>query len=425
MLKCIFYSEFDNIAGPRIFYQHPSGYLPNDLFDGCAEYIIPKASLCGRLISLVAFGKKILGYPVLIDDAKYHRNALLFNVCLVFDPDTDTQSYEPIVKKLSYLFRNLETEGEFLFNPARKAQLPDILVSIFTGLNDHAECAVPVDAINTIHLKLFPVMSDPPEVHEYHVPICISEVGDLTHWDLTMQQVVPFIDGVNYIGRIARLTGISLDLIQQCVQHLVFRGVVKLIDIFQYGNVYAPTPEMRVLADNPVMQAACLSYITIPGMQPPPFEKVFSIYAELHPAITFREFCQELDLPALNIDERAFITFGILNSFLRRIHKYPVKIPLMAEIAQNNNTTAESAPTTPNGTIPSLSPPSTPIMPVPEYDPKYEYANTSILATPKGNIHVNLDGSHRYDELCCMLGVSHEVLDFIVKTEQQVINICK
>lgn len=168
MLKCIFYSEFDNIAGPRIFYQHPNGYLrlfcncfidglhwnsfiPNDVFDGVSEYIIPKSSLCGRLISLyvhiylltsnninytlviiyglilddlsiiipkftsqincwfrVAFGNKILGYPVLIDDVKYHRNALLFNVCLVFDPDTDTQSYEPIVRKLSYLFRNLE-----------------------------------------------------------------------------------------------------------------------------------------------------------------------------------------------------------------------------------------------------------------------------------------------------------------------------
>ena len=35
-------------------------------------------------------------------------------------------------------------------------------------------------------------------------------MGDLTQWDLTMQQVIPFIDGVNYVGRIAKLTGVSL-----------------------------------------------------------------------------------------------------------------------------------------------------------------------------------------------------------------------
>jgi len=162
-------------------------------------------------------------------------------------------------------------------------------------------------------------------------------------------------------------------------------------------------------------------------MQPPPFEKVFSIYAELHPGITFREFCQELDLPALNIDERAFITFGILNSFLRRIHKYPVKVPLMTEVAQDNtpeNSTNATHPNTPPTLALSVGASVGGGGGV-DYDTKLDYANTSIITTPKGNVHVNMDGSHRYDELCCMLGVSHEVLDFIVKAEQQVINICK
>ena len=41
---------------------------------------------------------------MIIDDKKYKRNALIFNLCLVFDESATTEHYEPIVKKLaSYL----------------------------------------------------------------------------------------------------------------------------------------------------------------------------------------------------------------------------------------------------------------------------------------------------------------------------------
>lgn len=37
----------------------------------------------------------------------------------------------------------------------------------------------------------------------------VTEFGDIAQWDLTMQQVIPFIDGVNFVGKIAKLTGVS------------------------------------------------------------------------------------------------------------------------------------------------------------------------------------------------------------------------
>ena len=50
-------------------------------------------------------GHKILGCPIIIrDDKKYKRNALIFNLCLVFEENAATEIYEPVVKKLaSYL----------------------------------------------------------------------------------------------------------------------------------------------------------------------------------------------------------------------------------------------------------------------------------------------------------------------------------
>ena len=40
-----------------------------------------------------------------------------------------------------------------------------------------------------------------------------------------------------------------------------------------------------------------------------------------------REFTEENNLDGLNIDERRFITFGLVNKIIRRIHKYPLKLP--------------------------------------------------------------------------------------------------
>jgi nitrogen permease regulator 2-like protein len=70
MLKGVFYSEFDNIAGPKILYQCPENCLAPDQFDGVSDYIITGKQLCGKLITVAAFGLKIMGYPLCIADEK-------------------------------------------------------------------------------------------------------------------------------------------------------------------------------------------------------------------------------------------------------------------------------------------------------------------------------------------------------------------
>lgn len=53
-------------------------------------------------------GHKIIGYPVCIENTKYERNALIFNLCFVFDAVTNVLCYEPVVTKLAGYLSTLE-----------------------------------------------------------------------------------------------------------------------------------------------------------------------------------------------------------------------------------------------------------------------------------------------------------------------------
>lgn len=54
-----------------------------------------------------------MGCPVIIDNKKYKRNALIFNLCMVFDTSVNTEKYEGIVKKLAGYLRTLEVTLSF------------------------------------------------------------------------------------------------------------------------------------------------------------------------------------------------------------------------------------------------------------------------------------------------------------------------
>lgn len=55
-----------------------------------------------------ALDHKFVGCPISIENAKYSRNALVFNVCFVLGPNVDTIRYEGVVKKLAGYMTSLE-----------------------------------------------------------------------------------------------------------------------------------------------------------------------------------------------------------------------------------------------------------------------------------------------------------------------------
>ena len=61
-------------------------HVEKDFFDAISHYLIPKPELARRHLTLNVNGKKICGYSIIIDDPKYPRNQLMFNMCFVCYP---------------------------------------------------------------------------------------------------------------------------------------------------------------------------------------------------------------------------------------------------------------------------------------------------------------------------------------------------
>lgn len=195
---------------------------------------------------------KILGYPIRIDDKKYARNAFHFNLCFVCDSTSRTVHYEPVVTKLSDYLIAMEIETSFLSSGSAPVKLSPMLKQVLVDLNTKGECALSEGSTAT-HLKVVRVRSDPTTVLDHQVPVFIKALPT-EEWDLTTQQVAPYINGFNHVARIAALADVENNLVKACVQNLVYYGVVALVPLFQYGNVYCTTSKLRLLAQDLELQ---------------------------------------------------------------------------------------------------------------------------------------------------------------------------
>ncbi|KAJ3295788.1 Nitrogen permease regulator 2 [Borealophlyctis nickersoniae] len=448
-LLAIFYSEFHPTQGPKVIYEVPEGFVtsscsstaatsssannlasaPTPLanphlsylvpsnaalnlaqssqdpildFDCISEYIIPKPVLCNRLVTISTEGCKVMGYPVSIQDPKYERNALLFNMCFVFEKDADAGSYEQIVRKMARVLRSLEVESEFLYRPTTKSSILNIMEQLLEDLNSYSECQIPINDANMINLKLFPKYRDPPPVHDYQVPVCIVNLEKVMdkYWDMTMRRVIPCIDGVSSVKRISEIADVDVGLVRIAIQHLLFYGCVKLVDIFQFGNIYAVKPAVAHLLGSPEAQKECIDFVAKPGRpHPPTFATIFGLYCSLKHGITVQAWLEESRGPLGAIDvrlvknvffhvsgmiymktvvdfqycSRRFILFGVIKGFLYRVHKYPMWL-----------------------------------------------TRSDANDSPNRHLKRYLNGQHHYDELCTLFGCTARELDDVLKTEPAV-----
>ncbi|KAG1960352.1 GATOR complex protein NPRL2 [Pimephales promelas] len=326
-IDCIFFSEFHPTLGPKITYQVPEEYISRELFDTVQVYIITKPELQNKLITVTAMEKKLIGCPVCIEHKKYSRNALLFNLGLVCDARTKTCALEPIVKKLSGYLTTLELESGFISNEESKQKLLPILSTLLEELNVTGACTLPIDDSNTIHLKLIEQRKDPQVVQEYDVPVFTKNKDHFikSQWDLTTQQILPFVDGYRHIQKISAEADVELNLVRIAVQNLLYYEVVILVSIFQYSNVYCTTPKVQNLIDNKCLQEECLHYVCKLG-QRTSLRDVFQLYCGLTPGTTVRDLCSRYSHQLQRVDERKLIQFGLMKGLIRRLQKYPVKV---------------------------------------------------------------------------------------------------
>jgi hypothetical protein len=159
-------------------------------------------------------------------------------------------------------------------------------------------------------------------------------------------QILPLIDGVNYVKKIALYADMDVEVVKKALQHLVYYGcVVMVADIFQMTNQYTTTKEIVRLYHDVDIQRACLNAIRLPPS--PTFSapssrltigKVLRWYSALRPGYALSAFVRDYgsELSAHRINVHTFITFGLVNRLIRRLHKYPLTLNTTYQFTPNS-----------------------------------------------------------------------------------------
>jgi hypothetical protein len=193
---------------------------------------------------------------------------------------------------------------------------------------------------------------------------------------LTVQRIIPFIDGINSVQKIAILADTDLTLTRRALAHLLYYGCILMLNTFHFGAIYAPTAEIGVFVEDTKMQDECRRYIVTPHSpfknsitdsssttnatqapsssfnppssflsnrnhkssnlnpssasssqpQPPSRATVLHLYASLRQGLPLRDWCLAHASSLAYIDIRRFITFGIIKGFLYRSHRYAIAL---------------------------------------------------------------------------------------------------
>lgn len=433
--------------GPKIIHQVPDDFVSTSnstdasviyssdtafSFSTISRFLIPRQSLCGNLVCVTPPPITsesplctVVSYPVCIKGEHYPRNEFIFNFALILSSadTTDVTSYKSVVTKLAHLMRSLEEQTRFLSDDVSQpgsGKIYSLCETLMEDLNNYAECMIPIDEINTLNIKLFPTLPIPAPVKAWHVPLFAVRIESLMddNWDLTMQRVIPFINGVNSVKKIALLADADLKLTKNCVRHLLYYGCVLLLDIFSFNAIYAPTAEFTgMIVNDAEMQAECARYVNT-AFEPVRQEHtsgpldvsssfrssvattsatysdgdfwpttargdiidgvgIVQLFANLRQGLTVREWYLQNRNMLANIDVRRFVTFGIIKGFLYRIHRYAIQTNLVKGSVKDTNSRSSEA------------------------DRGSKFAvGTESRHQKNLSLSFFLDGTHSFDEIC-------------------------
>ncbi|KAK7986934.1 nitrogen permease regulator 2 [Apiospora saccharicola] len=385
MIQGIFYARFLPQEGTKIVAQSPPGCIvattfgphlkpPLVDFDIIQEYIIPRKAFFNRFLTVNTPDNKysILGYPISIPHERYHRNEFIFNFGLVVESDCDFLPYEKLVRRLAVTFAEMERQNGYLRTEGKlddgRRPIESLLEIVKEDLNNYGECMIPMKLVDIV---------DPT-------------------WDLTLQKIIPHVDGVNDVRRVAWLADVSLPLTQTALQHLLYYDTILLLDMFFFASCYAPRPGIHdFITNRDGLVDECAGYVCIGGSLPdgtggaaPPSAPKTSSH---HPAAAgpstpqqsssvsttatnttprigtpstttaatatgrvtnyqliklMTTFCvgrsvmewiklhQDAGLPVLSlVDVRRLVQFGVIKGLLYRVHKYVVSKQYLALLA--------------------------------------------------------------------------------------------
>lgn len=108
-------------------------------------------------------------------------------------------------------------------------------------------------------MKILYHKRDPVLVQDHLVPLIQEKFYEIPKdvWDLTTQQVLPYIDGYKHIARIAAESFVENALVKACIQNLVYYEVVQLLPLLKYSNIYMCTRNLQRLTKELTLSQLC------------------------------------------------------------------------------------------------------------------------------------------------------------------------
>lgn len=241
------------------------------------------------------------------------------------------------MKKLAEYLIMIECECGFLSKEEHRPRINAMLNKIMKDLNESRVCTI-VEGETTIYLKILKIPEDPPDVYDHQVPLLKKEFQDMSieHWDLTTQQILPYINGTLHISKIAEYTNVEKSLVKACIQNLVYYKVVELLPIFKYTNAYMCTRNLQTLTKSKQLQDDCLEYVTLNKDFPKPtLYNVFLMYSQMAHGVNLKTLCIRHTPRTKNINERKLVEFGLQHSLIRCISKYPIFTGSLPNVRQS------------------------------------------------------------------------------------------
>lgn len=476
MLQAIFYARFHPERGPDVLHQWPPDSITNSTtsayqnhlnasskdpsntnaqapvplisFSDISAYIIPPHDLCNRSLSICTNGYRILGWPLsLEDEVLYARNRFVCNVCFVLrQEDQDIAAWEPVVAKMARFVRSLELEeGRMVSHEEKNLDLGikrreegtvvgRLLRETFEQLGAFGECCVRINEAQVLNLRVRIGMTGekkPPKVKAWDVPLLIRELPSPETWtrDLALEMILPHIDGINHVKRVALRADVDFKLVKLAIRELVRHERVMILDMFHFQAVYMLTPDFAWFVKDQDMLVECTQYVAtdpkdsifarVEGMQDrikeseetkPAASTIVELYSGLKPGVSVADLCLANQDKILNIDIRRLITFGLIKGFLKRQHKHALALDPLS-LPETDAKAAVSKTPTPA-----------------DVDKAWRKAALSSgWATPPADIPPEmlkeeqpepvearlvrfLDGKHCLDQVCVELGLTEKIV---------------
>jgi hypothetical protein len=182
--------------------------------------------------------------------------------------------------------------------------------------------------------------------------------------DLILHRILPLIDGVRYVRKIAEIADVDLKSARQAFGSLLHHGVITKVDIFQFSNVYKVTNQVQELVSSIELQERCVRCVCpdlARSMKPEHsdntlgsgrhvtkrmFQNIFRTYCAFRGGINVEDVLKsqlilnddddedgEVEDNDDRLDPNRFVVFGVVCGFLRRVHEYPLMSSKAREIA--------------------------------------------------------------------------------------------